>query len=159
MLIEKGNIVAVAPDHLNVEVIQQTTCGSCAAQKGCGQGVLSKYLSGSQIIRINLKHRPGTDFQVGDQVELGIDEFAMLRAAFLVYLSPLFFMLIAAYLGALISEAMSVIFALSGLALGGGYVRWKSSKKVDDPGYTPIIVDDRSVVRIFSSEPARFRQV
>ncbi len=151
MLIEKGNIVAVEDDHLNVQVIQQTTCGGCAAQKGCGQGVLSKYLSGSQFVRINLKHRPGSDFSVGDEVELGIDEFAMLRAAFLVYLSPLLFMLLASYFGSLISEIASILFAILGLGAGGFYVHRESVKRIDDPGYSPIVVDDRAVVKIFSS--------
>lgn len=151
MLIEKGSVIAVENDHLNVQVIQQTTCGGCAAQKGCGQGVLSKYLSGSQFIRINLKHRSGSDFRVGDEVALGIDEFAMLRAAFLVYLTPLLFMLLAAYAGSLISEASSVIFAIAGLIAGGFHVRRESLKKADDPGYSPIVMDDRAVVKIFSS--------
>jgi len=153
MLIEKGHIVAIEGNHLNVKVIQQTTCGSCAAQKGCGQGVLSKYLSGSQFIRINLKHRSGSDFNVGDEVELGIDEFAMLRAAFLVYLSPLLFMVLASYLGSLVSETMSIACAIFGLIAGGLYVHRESSKRADDPGYSPIVVDDRAVVKIFSSEP------
>lgn len=153
MLIEKGNIVAIDDHHVNVQVIQQTTCGGCAAQKGCGQGVLSKYLSGSQFVRVNLKHRPGSDFRVGDEVELGIDEFAMLRAAFLVYLSPLLFMVLASYMGSLISEIMSILFALLGLIAGGFYVRKESLKKQDDPGYSPIVVDDRALVKIFSSDP------
>lgn len=153
MLIEKGKIVDIDDDHLNIQVIQQTTCGSCSAQKGCGQGVLSRYLSGSQFVRINLKHRPGSDFRVGDEVELGIDEFAMLRAAFLVYLSPLIFMVLAAYAGSLISEMASIVFAVLGLAVGGYYVRKESLKKADDPGYSPIVVDDRALVKIFSASP------
>lgn len=152
MLIETGNIVGIEKDYLNVQVIQQTTCGSCSAQKGCGQGVLTKYLSGSQFVRINLRHRSGSDFKLGDSVELGIDEFAMLKAAFLVYLSPLLFMVLFAYLGSLVSEPFSILAAVFGLILGGFYVRRESAKRVDDPGYAPIIVDERSVVRIFSSE-------
>ena len=152
MLIETGNVVAVEKNHLRVEVVQQTTCGGCAAKQGCGQAVLTKYLGGSQFVRIKLKHRPSSDFSIGDEVELGIDEFAMLRAAFLVYLSPLLLMGAASFLGSLISEGASVLFAVIGLLLGGIYVRRESLKKVDDPGYTPVVIDDRSVVRIFSPE-------
>ena len=104
MLIEQGTIVEIADSELVVQVIQQSTCGSCAAQKGCGQGVLAKYLSGSQFVRVTLKHRPATDFHVGEQVELGVEESAMLRAAFLVYLVPLLLLIAGATLGNLISE-------------------------------------------------------
>lgn len=154
MLIETGSIVEIESDALTVQVIQQTTCGSCSAQKGCGQGVLTKYLSGSQFVRIALKNRPSTDFKVGDQVELGIDELAMLKAAFLVYLTPLLMMVAATYLGSLVSELTSILAAVVGLIVGGFYVRRESTKRMDDPGYAPVVIDDKAVVRIFSQELA-----
>jgi len=89
MLTETGQVFSIEPDSLVVQVIQQSTCGSCSAQKGCGQGVLTKYLSSSHFVRIRLTDRPSEDFSVGDQVELGIDELAIIRAASLVYLLPL----------------------------------------------------------------------
>ena len=152
MLVETANIVNVGQDYLEVEAIQQTTCGSCAAQKGCGQSVLSKYLVSSQRIRVYLTHRPASDFKVGDLVELGIDEFAMLKAAVLVYLTPLLSMLIFAVAGSFISEAVSILAAVMGLLVSAIYVRFQSAKRLDNPGFTPIIIDDRSVLKVFSSE-------
>lgn len=154
MLIEQGTIVEIADSELVVQVIQQSTCGSCAAQKGCGQGVLAKYLSGSQFVRVTLKQRPATDFYVGEQVELGVEESAMLRAAFLVYLVPLLLLIAGATLGNLISEPFAIFMGLSGLVVGGIYVRKQSLRKVDDPRYSPVVVDDRAIVKIMPGEPA-----
>ena len=154
MLIEQGTIVEIIDSELVVQVIQQSTCGSCAAQKGCGQGVLAKYLSGSQFIRVALKHRPATDFQIGEQVELGVEESAMLRAAFLVYLVPLLLLIAGATLGNLVSEPSAIIMGVAGLVIGGIYVRKQSLKKADDPRYSPVVVDDRAIVKIMPAEPA-----
>ena len=42
MLTETGRVVAVDGDRLWVETIRKSTCGSCAAQKGCGHGLLNR---------------------------------------------------------------------------------------------------------------------
>ena len=44
MLIETGRVVAVEANEeaLWVETIRQSTCGSCAANKGCGHGLLNR---------------------------------------------------------------------------------------------------------------------
>ncbi len=154
MLTEQGTIVEVRDSELLVQVIQQSTCGSCAAQKGCGQGVLAKYLAGSQFLRVSLKHRPASDFRVGEQIELGIEESAMLRAAFLVYLVPLLLLVVGASLGNQVSEPVAILLGITGFILGGIYVRKQSLKKVDDPRYAPVVVDDRAIVKIMSGEPA-----
>ena len=48
MLVETGRVVAVEEDSLWVETIRQSTCGSCAAQKGCGHGLLNRYADGKR---------------------------------------------------------------------------------------------------------------
>lgn len=154
MLVEQGTIVEIGDSGLLVQVINQSTCGTCAAQKGCGQGVLAKYLSGSQFVRVALRHRPTSDFHVGEQVELGIEESAMLRAAFLVYLVPLLLLVAGAAIGNQFSELFAILLGLAGLIIGGIYVRKQGLKKVDDPRYSPVVVDDRAIVKIVSGEPA-----
>lgn len=151
MLTETGQVFSIEPNSVVVQVVQQSTCGSCSAQKGCGQGVLTKYLSSSHFVRIRLTDRSSDEFSVGDQVELGIDELAMVRAAFLVYLIPLISMILGAYIGSLYSELASVLAALMGLCAGAVYVRFESKKRTHDPAYAPVILDDRSVVRIVNS--------
>ena len=46
MLTESGRVVAVNDSTVWVETIQQSTCGQCAARKGCGQSMLSKMYDG-----------------------------------------------------------------------------------------------------------------
>lgn len=154
MLVEQGTVVEIGNSELLVQVINQSTCGRCAAQKGCGQGVLAKYLSGTQFVRVALKHRPASDFQVGEQIELGIEESAMLRAAFLAYLVPLLLLVAGASIGNQFSEPFAILLGLAGLIIGGIYVRKQSLKKVDDPRYAPVVVDDRAIVKIVPGEPA-----
>ena len=94
MLTETGEVFSVQSDSIVVQVIQSSTCGGCSAQKGCGQGVLAKYLGSSQFIRVSTTKHSERSFRVGDKVELGVDELAMLKAAFLVYLVPLLTMIV-----------------------------------------------------------------
>jgi len=154
MLVEQGTIVEIGDSELLVQVINQSTCGSCAAQNGCGQGVLAKYLSGSQFVRVTLKHRPTSDFQIGEQVELGIEEAAMLRAAFLAYLVPLLLLVAGASIGNQFSEPFAIMLGLAGLIIGGIYVRKQSHKRADDPKFSPVVVDDRAIVKIVPGQPA-----
>lgn len=148
MLTETGRVFSIESGALIIQVIQESTCGSCSAQKGCGQGVLTKYLGSSHFVRVGLTNRSSSEFNVGDEIELGIDEFAMLKAAFLVYLIPLIFMILGTYLGSLFSEILSILGAVVGLLVGATYVRIASHKRINDPSYAPVVVDDRAVVRI-----------
>ena len=143
MLIEKGTVVAIDSEHGTLLVqTARTGCGDCHT-KGCGQGLLARYLSGKPQLRI--APGPGkaaADYRVGDQLELGLDEGAMLRAAALVYLAPLGGLLAGCLLGTLHSEAASMLAALIGLCIGGFYVRRQSQKRAAVPTYAPVILND-----------------
>ena len=53
MLTETGRVVALEQDSLWVETIRQSTCGSCAVQKGCGHGLINQISDGSRsFIRV-----------------------------------------------------------------------------------------------------------
>jgi len=154
MIVEQATVVAVDEKHLLVETIQQSTCGSCAAQKGCGQGVLAKYLSSSSFFRLSLKGFSGESFQPGDTVEIGIDEFALVRASVWLYLVPLAGLLVGAFLGNTHSQWASILFAMLGMA-AGCYLSWRHSKNTEDHSdYVPTLVMDAQAIRIVDSSPA-----
>lgn len=154
MIVEQATVIEIERDTLLVETVQQSTCGSCAAQKGCGQGVLAKYLSTSSYFRIRRDNSDQRVFAVGDLVELGIDELALVRASIWLYLVPLGTMLVGAYIGSLISELASVMLAFVGL-LFGGYLSSRHAKRVhDQPEYAPVLVSDIQDIRIIQPENA-----
>lgn len=154
MIVERATVIEVETDSILVETVQQSTCGSCVAQKGCGQGVLAKYLSSSSFFRIDTSEFKADIYQPGDIVELGIDEFAIVRASLWLYLLPLAGLVAGAYLGSLNSEAGSILTAIAGLVVGG-YLTSKHARRVKDrPEYAPTLVADTRGVRIISSPSA-----
>ena len=74
MIFETGTVVSKNQDSLMVETIQQTTCDSCSAQKGCGHTALAKLTGTKNEIRV----LPG-DFCIGREVvrmaDFVLDEF------------------------------------------------------------------------------------
>ena len=145
MLTETGRVVAVEADGVWVETIRQSTCGACAARKGCGHGLLSRYAEGRRgYIRV----LPGTrlapnDCRVDDQVMISLPEEVILRGSFTVYLVPLLAMLAGAVGGAAVagSDAGALIGSALGLAAGLGLVRLHAWRHRDDRSMQPTMVE------------------
>ena len=150
MLTETGTIIAVGRNFLWIEVIQQSTCGSCSAQKGCGQGVLSKYLSGAQRIKVQIDAASADSYSEGSSIELSIDEDAVVRGAALVYLLPLACLILGAVVGGLISEPVSILLAIAGLIAGARLTNRIATERLDDPMFSPVIVDQKITLRILN---------
>ena len=75
MLTETGRVVAVDADGVWVETIRQSTCGSCAAQKGCGHGLMNRISDGHRsLIRALPGRLSAGDCQVDDQVRISMPE-------------------------------------------------------------------------------------
>ena len=87
--------MAVEPDSLWVETIRQSTCGSCAAQKGCGHGLLNRYSDGKRgYVRVlGSDQLAAADCRVDDQVLIAIPEEVILRGSLILYMLPLVSML------------------------------------------------------------------
>ncbi|MFA0413152.1 SoxR reducing system RseC family protein [Vibrio renipiscarius] len=66
---------------------QKTSCSSCASQKNCGTGIVSKAI-GSKTLYWHLATKQL--LQVGQVVEIGMAEKNLLQSAAIVYLVPLF---------------------------------------------------------------------
>ncbi len=81
--------------HVELSCEQKTSCSSCSSSKSCGTGIVSKAI-GSKSLRWHLD----TDKTVaqGQVVEIGFPEKSLLQSAALVYLVPLFMMILGAWL-------------------------------------------------------------
>lgn len=153
MIAETGRIVAIEPEGLWVETIQRSTCGSCAAQKGCGQSLLAKLSGHTSYLWVLLEGRDPGAYRLGDEVQLGIPEDVVVKGSLFVYLLPLLAMILGSGLAhsASGSEGLSVLGGLAGLLLGGLLVRWRAHKTRFDPRLQPVLLDQRAPVTFVAS--------
>lgn len=145
MLLETGRVVAVESDGVWVETIRKTTCGTCAAQKGCGHGMMNRISEGrrSLIRALPGKLKPA-ECAVNDEVSISIPEEVILRGSLIVYILPLLVMLLGAWIGAslfpLSQDPAGGLGAVLGFALGFALVRLHASKHHNDSSLQPVLV-------------------
>ena len=85
MLEETAIVISTRGEHAWVEAQRQSTCGACAANKGCGTSMLSK-LFGRKVARmkaLNVAHATA-----GDAVIVAMNEATFLKGSFMVYMVP-----------------------------------------------------------------------
>jgi len=89
--------VKESPAGFEVELSceQQTSCNSCSSQKSCGTGIVSKAV-GSKSLHWHLVTPKAV--KKGQVVEIGLPEKSLLQSAAVVYLIPLFALIIGATL-------------------------------------------------------------
>lgn len=145
MLTESGRIVGLESDGVWVETIRRSTCGACAAQKGCGHGLLHRISEGKRgYIRVLPGAHPVDYYNIDDEVLISIPEEVILRGSFIAYVLPLAAMLI----GALSAvhwfpgnqDLLAVCGAAVGLALGFALVRWHGARHRRDPDFQPVLL-------------------
>lgn len=159
MITETGRVVAIEDDGLWVETIRKSTCSNCAAQKGCGHGVVNKLGSNrSSYIRVLFGDQHPDHFCVDDEVEITIPEQILVGAAFIVYMVPLLLMLVGAAIGeSLLSQYMDESFAaivgcVSGFASGLCIIRWHSINIRNNCEYQPrLAASPVSTVRVVNN--------
>lgn len=84
MIEEQGRVVATEPGAVWVETVRRSTCSSCSANAGCGQGLMQRLGVGAG--RAQVRALSDLSLRVGDAVVLGIHEDLLLRASVLFYL-------------------------------------------------------------------------
>lgn len=159
MITETGRVVGIDSDALWVETIQRSTCSSCSAQKGCGQGLMNKAFDGRRNqLRVMLQNQCADDFRLDDQVDICIPERALVGGAMLVYLLPLVTMLIAMttinhFVDGDVAAAGGALFGfVSGLAVLRAHARLNRN----NPAYQPKVLAKKPVsgpqlVSVFNS--------
>lgn len=143
MITENAVVERIEGEDIWVQTQRQSTCGSCAAQKGCGTATIGKVVGlRSTKIRLLGEEAAKTGVNVGDQVLVGLQENAMLRGAFMVYAVPLllliFFSAIASISG--YPEPIVIAAAALGLLLGGSILRVYTQRIRYNPAYQPVLL-------------------
>jgi sigma-E factor negative regulatory protein RseC len=145
MLIESGEVVAVDDDAVWVATLRRSTCGSCAAQHGCGHGLLNRLGSGR---RHYIRALPGAiipaQCRVGDTVEIALPESVILKGSVMLYLLPLLLMLAGAAAAAArwpeLQDLGALAGAAAGLVTGLVAVRVHAARHRQDPALQPTLV-------------------
>ncbi|CAD5109114.1 SoxR reducing system RseC family protein [Zestomonas carbonaria] len=140
MIEETGRVVAVESGAVWVETLRKTTCSSCAANAGCGQGLMDKLGIGAR--RGHVRALCDLNLAVGDPVVIGVREDLLVRASLLVYLWPLLAFFAFAVLAdcLALAEPLIILSGLGGFALAGFAVRRHSRRMANDPASQPVVL-------------------
>lgn len=128
MIEEIATVVAVEGDNVQVESQVKSTCSSCQQVDTCGSGQISKALPHKKL-KVTLPNHK--NFQVGDQVVIGIPQEQLLSSAWQVYGLPLFGLIVFALIGNVLTQSLGVnnellpiSFAFAGGWLGFRFASW-----------------------------------
>ncbi|NRB37501.1 MAG: SoxR reducing system RseC family protein [Pseudomonadales bacterium] len=144
MICETGRVTAIEGSWVLVETFQISSCKSCSAKAGCGQSVLGSVFSGKRHqVRVSIGDF-SEQLKINDQVELAIDDDIMLRSSVMVYLLPLFAMIVGAVAGPgiftfLSGDMPALLGAAAGFILACLALRAFSVANADNPKYQPVL--------------------
>ena len=145
MICESGRVVSIENDSVWVETQQVSSCTSCSARVGCGQGLLNSVFAG-KINRVKVSADKLKDVvAVNDRVEIAIPEHVMLLGSFWVYVLPLALLIAGAVIGEqwagveATNELYSILGAITGFVLACLILRWHSTRHFNNPKYQPVL--------------------
>ncbi|WP_337264199.1 MULTISPECIES: SoxR-reducing system protein RseC [unclassified Serratia (in: enterobacteria)] len=114
-------------------------CGSCTARSGCGARALNELVPESEH---HLQVQIEQPLEPGQRVEVGIAEGSLLRSAMLVYMTPLFGVMLGG--GLLQWWQGSDAAALFGAVIGGGaaflVARLLATHLGEQADYQPVVL-------------------
>ncbi|MDN3615169.1 SoxR reducing system RseC family protein [Vibrio gallaecicus] len=127
--------------HLSCE--QQTSCSGCSSQKSCGTGIVTKAVGNKSLFwQLTTKSL----VKAGQVVEIGFPEKSLLQSAALVYLVPLFMMMLGAAIGQLVLQPlftggegivilMAAIFTIIGIQIAKHF-----AKPIEDKSQQQVVL-------------------
>lgn len=140
MIEESGQVVSLEAGAVWVATSRKTTCSSCSANAGCGQGLLDKLAISSQ--RGTVRALTDLNLAVGDSVVIGLREDALVRASLQAYLLPL----LGLFVGAMcadslaLGEPVAIAAGFVGFAAGGLWVRWDGRRQLANSALQPVVL-------------------
>lgn len=123
MIIEQGQVIATSDNRVWVETIRKSACHSCTARSGCGQAVLGQMMDEKKqyqknILRVNAENQT---FQVGEIIEIGIEEGALLKTAALTYGVPILLLFLFSAVGQWMKFPDLAVALAGGVGLYSGF--------------------------------------
>lgn len=136
-----ATVVATKSGYVSVEYQRKSACGHCQHQSSCGinSGLDEERGATDSIINIACT----LPLEVGQQVRIGIPEKGLLKGALLIYILPLFFIMLGAVSGQIFSAPEEEWPAIAGAVFGGyiGFMLMRiRSARLTDNDYKPVIL-------------------
>jgi sigma-E factor negative regulatory protein RseC len=143
MICESGRVVAIEDNWLWVETHQASSCQSCAAKSGCGQGLINRVFAGKRhYVKVAIDAN-NSEIGLNDRVEIAIPENVILRSSFLMYFMPLVLTITGAVIGEYFAvdngDKASILGAIAGFAMAAMLIRRHSYKNGSNPAYQPVL--------------------
>ncbi|MBE2894430.1 SoxR reducing system RseC family protein [Spirabiliibacterium falconis] len=100
MLVEVAEVVSIANGIAKVRCETKQSCSGCVAKTSCGAHALSE-LNGDRHNQLLLQVVVDDAVEVGQKIEIGLQERSMILTALLLYIVPLATLLCSALIGSL----------------------------------------------------------
>lgn len=141
MIEETGTIVKIEHQKIWIEMVKQSACTSCSAQKGCGQSLLAKIGDGKRLL-IQAENPDQLAVSVDDRVVLGVEEKSFITASLIVYLLPIVSMFLLAVAFQLQGSSEPVVIAAAAVGLAAGFLltRLLSNRLARSCSYRPVLL-------------------
>ena len=140
MIEEYAIVTAVQEDQARLILERRTACGLCGQKRGCGNATWSKMVK-SQPHEFTAHN--AIQAQVGDAVVVGMDEHAILRSVWFLYVLPLLSLLLGAILADHLFDYQFYVMLGAALGLLGGFYAsryWAMGKGAKSHGYQARIL-------------------
>ena len=144
MIEEQAQVIEIKEGRLVLQAQTQSSCGSCEASKGCGTSLLAKVV-GRKFTRFQAENN--IDAKVGDTVVVGIAEDALLKGSMIMYVLPIFGMLLFAVLADYFlstngqyRDLLVAAFAVTGLIAGAAISKWYFQRQSSARLFSPVIL-------------------
>ena len=118
-------VVKIENNQMFLNVGNKNSCGSCAANKSCGTGVLARYFDLFNTIAYPL--RPGV--KEGDLISLEISNKTLFLRAFALYIAPLLVVFIALFVMQIFEFIESIQIVVSIVILLATFITLRISTK------------------------------
>jgi len=153
MLVEEARVVGLRGERALVQATPGSACDGCQLRSGCGSGALAGWMArwlGRRGEPLEVRNPVGA--RLGDAVEVGVPEGALLRGSLLLYALPLGLMLLCAIAATRLASALfagsafaagdpaAMLGAVIGLAAGFAAVRWRTVRSPRAAEARPVIL-------------------
>jgi sigma-E factor negative regulatory protein RseC len=135
-----ATVVGTKSGVVRVEYQRSSACGHCQQASSCNISASAEDdKKDTQIIEIS----SSLAVEIGQQVRIGMPESGLLKGALLVYILPLFFIIVGAAIGQYLAAADADWPSIAGAAIGGviGFmlIRMRSATLTNEE-YQPVIL-------------------
>ncbi|WP_144214250.1 SoxR reducing system RseC family protein [Shewanella donghaensis] len=141
MLEEVATVTAYDSGWVTVEMELKSACNHCASSDNCGTSSVAKAFS---IKKQQFSILSEQACEVGDLLKLALPESVIVKAAMLIYITPLIGLFTGALIGQTLGGSVNINPDYSAIVFAaiGSYLAWKVAKKKAvalEKASTPVI--------------------